>query len=123
MTKSEELVKNNHTIYSGVTNNKTQYKQILTIFKTLLPNRSQFLGAIYIIYNMLHKLFLNSGAFFHSSKLFSSSRKLIRPIVTMPFSSICGRIFSFTTTIFLKESLTLISERFSWCSFSSVGIS
>ena len=80
---------------------------------------SNFWGA-YHIFNKFNK---GSLIAFYKSKLFWSSKKLMSPIVTMPSSSVWGRILSFTTTIFLKESPTFISERFSCRSFSSVGIS
>ena len=57
----------------------------------------------------------------HSSKLFSFSRKSYTLIVTIPRSSRCGRITSFTITIFLKSSFALISGIFSCKTFSLSG--
>ena len=56
-----------------------------------------------------------------SSRLFSVNRKSYTLIVTIPRSSRCGRITSFTMTIFLKSSFALISGIFSCKTFSLSG--
>lgn len=56
----------------------------------------------------------------HIFKLFSSSRKLRRPMVVMPSSFLLTLILSATIMIFLNESEIRTKDRCSWAIFSSL---
>ena len=57
----------------------------------------------------------------YNSKALGSIKKSINPIVKIPYSSLQGLISSFTTMIFLKESLILSSKAISCFRLSSSG--